>query len=112
MLGACAVLFNWTTSPAKSQIAAAGVLSALSYRHIGPVGNRVSAVTGVPGDPNMYYLIAPWAGSGDSFLLAFGRGGGSMVLLRPERDCEPPFHPVAKREGPQTPIPGGLPSAA
>jgi photosystem II stability/assembly factor-like uncharacterized protein len=28
----------------------------LKYRHIGPVGNRVSAVVGVPGDPNMYYF--------------------------------------------------------
>ncbi len=28
----------------------------LLYRHIGPVGNRVSAVTGVPGDPNIYYI--------------------------------------------------------
>jgi len=28
----------------------------LEYRHIGPVGNRVSAVVGVPGDPNTYYF--------------------------------------------------------
>ena len=28
----------------------------LEYRHIGPVGNRVSAVVGVPGDPNIYYF--------------------------------------------------------
>ena len=62
VLGACAVLFNWTTSPAKSQVAAADVLSALPYRHIGPVGNRVSAVTGVPGDPNTYYFGAASGG--------------------------------------------------
>ncbi|MFQ5705257.1 MAG: sialidase [Gemmatimonadales bacterium] len=30
--------------------------SQLEYRHIGPVGNRVPAVTGVPGDPNVYYI--------------------------------------------------------
>ena len=29
--------------------------AALAYRFIGPPGNRVSAVTGVPGDPNTYY---------------------------------------------------------
>ncbi len=30
-----------------------GPLDALTYRYIGPVGNRVSAVTGVPGDANV-----------------------------------------------------------
>ncbi|MGH9345660.1 MAG: sialidase [Vicinamibacterales bacterium] len=31
------------------------LLTRLPYRHIGPVGNRVPAVAGVPGDPNVYY---------------------------------------------------------
>lgn len=35
---------------------------ALQYRHIGPVGNRVSAVVGVPGDPNIYYFGAASGG--------------------------------------------------
>jgi hypothetical protein len=30
--------------------------AALAYRFIGPPGNRVSAVAGVPGDPNTYYV--------------------------------------------------------
>ncbi|MFH1765928.1 MAG: sialidase, partial [Gemmatimonadota bacterium] len=34
----------------------------LEYRHIGPVGNRVSAVVGVPGDPNVYYIGAASGG--------------------------------------------------
>jgi photosystem II stability/assembly factor-like uncharacterized protein len=34
----------------------------LGYRHIGPVGNRVSAVAGVPGDPNTYYFGAASGG--------------------------------------------------
>ena len=34
----------------------------LEYRHIGPVGNRVSAVMGVPGDPNTYYIGAASGG--------------------------------------------------
>jgi photosystem II stability/assembly factor-like uncharacterized protein len=33
-----------------------GMFDQLEYRHIGPVGNRVSAVVGVPGDPNIYYF--------------------------------------------------------
>ena len=62
VLGACAVLFSWTASPATSQVVAEDVLSALRYRHIGPVGNRVAAVTGVPGDPNTYYFGAASGG--------------------------------------------------
>ncbi len=34
---------------------AAGQLGGLEYRFIGPPGNRVSAVVGVPGDLNTYY---------------------------------------------------------
>jgi photosystem II stability/assembly factor-like uncharacterized protein len=36
--------------------------SQLRYRYIGPVGNRVSAVAGVPGDPNAYYAGAASGG--------------------------------------------------
>jgi hypothetical protein len=57
VLSVIGVLSNWTASPAKSQVSAS-VVSGLPYRHIGPVGNRVSAVTGVPGDPNTYYFGA------------------------------------------------------
>jgi photosystem II stability/assembly factor-like uncharacterized protein len=34
----------------------------LKYRHIGPEGNRVSAVAGVIGDPNVYYAGAASGG--------------------------------------------------
>jgi photosystem II stability/assembly factor-like uncharacterized protein len=34
----------------------------LRYRYIGPVGNRVSSVAGVPGDPNVYYAGAASGG--------------------------------------------------
>jgi photosystem II stability/assembly factor-like uncharacterized protein len=33
-----------------------GLFAELEYRHIGPVGNRVSAVVGIPGNPNVYYI--------------------------------------------------------
>ena len=39
-----------------------GPLDALTYRHIGPVGNRVSAVAGVPGDANVLYFGAASGG--------------------------------------------------
>ncbi len=37
-------------------------LKQLTYRHIGPPGNRVSAVAGVPGEPRTYYLGAASGG--------------------------------------------------
>jgi photosystem II stability/assembly factor-like uncharacterized protein len=37
-------------------------LAQLRFRYIGPVGNRVSSVAGVPGDPNVYYAGAASGG--------------------------------------------------
>ena len=34
----------------------------LIYRHIGPPGNRLAAVAGIPGDPNVYYAGAASGG--------------------------------------------------
>jgi photosystem II stability/assembly factor-like uncharacterized protein len=47
-----------------NQVEPAGIgeLDALTYRYIGPVGNRVSAVSGVPGDANIYYIGAASGG--------------------------------------------------
>ena len=36
--------------------------SQLRFRYIGPVGNRVIAAMGVPGDPNVYYAGAASGG--------------------------------------------------
>ena len=38
------------------------VLGALRYRHIGPVGNRLTSVVGIPGDSNTYYVGAASGG--------------------------------------------------
>ncbi len=38
------------------------IYKTLEYRHIGPVGNRVSAVVGIPGDPKIYYIGAASGG--------------------------------------------------
>ena len=40
----------------------AGPFGALKLRYIGPEGNRVSAVAGVPGDPSVYYAGAASGG--------------------------------------------------
>ncbi len=39
-----------------------GIFSQLKYRHIGPQGNRMAAVVGVPGDLNTYYAGAASGG--------------------------------------------------
>ena len=49
-------------SPAGAEAADADPFAELEYRHIGPVGNRAPAVTGVPGDPNTYYVGAASGG--------------------------------------------------
>jgi hypothetical protein len=36
--------------------------SQLQWRYIGPIGNRVASVVGVPGDPNVYYAGAASGG--------------------------------------------------
>ncbi len=38
------------------------VLGAMRWRYIGPVGNRVTSVVGIPGNPNIYYVGAASGG--------------------------------------------------
>ena len=48
-------MFSGDQTANGSQEIKADILKNLRYRHIGPPGNRVSAVYGVPGDPKIYY---------------------------------------------------------
>jgi len=48
--------------PPGDDDALSAILGGLEARHIGPVGNRVSAVTGIPGDPNTYLIGAASGG--------------------------------------------------
>ncbi len=45
-----------------SPAAAEGPFDALRWRHIGPVGNRVTSVFGVPGEPHVWYFGAASGG--------------------------------------------------
>jgi len=56
------VLFGHRAVDAQSPRPAADALAALKFRYIGPVGNRVIAVTGVPGSPHVYYAGAASGG--------------------------------------------------
>ncbi len=38
------------------------VLGALRYRHIGPMGNRLTSIAGIPREPNVYYVGAASGG--------------------------------------------------
>ena len=44
-----------SSAPPSGGVKPADPYAALTYRFVGPPGNRVSAVVGVPGDPNTYY---------------------------------------------------------
>jgi len=50
------------TFPVLPQEPDPAILQALQYRYIGPQGNRVEAVAGVPGDPNVIYAGAATGG--------------------------------------------------
>ncbi len=54
-LAECSQLLN-------AQSRDADIMGALRYRYIGPVGNRLTSVVGVPGDPNTYYVGAASGG--------------------------------------------------
>jgi photosystem II stability/assembly factor-like uncharacterized protein len=57
-----AVLLAASTAGAGAQQVAADALRPLTFRHIGPVGNRISSVSGVVGDPLTYYVGAASGG--------------------------------------------------
>jgi len=48
--------------PAAAQEFEPSTFNGLRYRHVGPIGNRVSAVVGIPGDPNTYLIGAASGG--------------------------------------------------
>ena len=48
--------------PAQAQETNKDILGALRYRHIGPIGNRLTSVVGIPGQPNIYYVGAASGG--------------------------------------------------
>ena len=64
-LAAAVVLAVAHLEPGHAQSAtrpSADLYSRLPWRHIGPEGNRVSAVVGIPGDPRVYYVGAASGG--------------------------------------------------
>ena len=62
VLGAAAGQKTKEAKPAPAAEAPADPFAALKYRHVGPVGNRISAVVGLPGNPDVYYAGAASGG--------------------------------------------------
>src|SRR5258708_8376230 len=58
----CAVMLCVGSSIAAPRAQTPDAYAQLKFRYIGPVGNRVVAVAGVPGDPNVYYVGAASGG--------------------------------------------------
>ena len=61
-LCALGALTSPTASRAQNVAFDPATAAQLRYRYIGPVGNRVSSIAGVPGDPNTYYAGAASGG--------------------------------------------------
>ena len=76
-------------SPASAQQVPTSSFAPMQYRHIGPLGNRITSVTGVPGDRFTYY-----AGAASGGLWKTEDGG---VNWRPVFDDQP-VHSVGEVE--------------
>ena len=59
------------------------LFSGLEFRHVGPVGNRISVVTGVPGDANVYY-----AGAASGGVFKTEDGGASWQAIFDEQPAQ------------------------
>ena len=68
--------------------------SALRFRYIGPVGNRIASVAGVPGDPNVYYA---GAASGGIWKTTDARHSLVADLRRPESSRRSARSPSRRR---------------
>lgn len=56
------VLVFFICCSASAQTLTTEQMEQLQFRHIGPIGNRVISVTGIPGDPMIYYVGAASGG--------------------------------------------------
>ena len=89
VLAVAAALALAPAPPAVAQEVPTSALQAMKFRHIGPVGNRVTSVAGVAGDPLVYY-----AGAASGGLWKTEDGG---VNWRPVFDDQP-VHAVGEVE--------------
>ena len=70
-------------TPAAQTSLPPDLFSGLEYRHVGPVGNRISAVVGVSGDRNVYY-----AGAASGGIFKSEDGGASWSAIFDEQPAQ------------------------
>jgi photosystem II stability/assembly factor-like uncharacterized protein len=58
----CVCVGSFGQAPLQTQESNRDIAGSLRYRYIGPVGNRLTSVVGVPGEPNIYYVGAASGG--------------------------------------------------
>jgi photosystem II stability/assembly factor-like uncharacterized protein len=68
--------------PLSAQQVDSSEFSQLAYRYIGPEGNRISTVAGVPGDPNTYY-----AGAASGGIFKTTDGGTTWTPIFDDQDA-------------------------
>src|SRR2546430_2353890 len=61
-LSVAAILCVGALSRAQQAQISPDVYNEMKFRYIGPVGNRATAVAGIPGNPNVYYVGAASGG--------------------------------------------------
>src|SRR5690242_2481744 len=62
LVGAIAILCAAAFARAQQPQISPDVYNEIKFRYIGPVGNRATAVAGIPGNPNVYYVGAASGG--------------------------------------------------
>src|SRR5690349_22182008 len=82
-LGAMAILCVAAWTPAQQSQISPDVYNEMKFRYIGPVGNRATAVAGIPGNPNIYYV---GAASGGIFKSTDARSEEHTSELQSRRD--------------------------
>src|SRR5437016_6974250 len=60
--GALAVFCGGASTRAQQAQISPDLYNEMKFRYIGPVGNRATAVAGIPGNPNVYYVGAASGG--------------------------------------------------
>src|SRR5207253_2961109 len=61
-IGALAVFYGGESTRAQQAQISPDLYNEMKFRYIGPVGNRATAVAGIPGNPNVYYVGAASGG--------------------------------------------------